>query len=384
MTCASRPVAVVGVGTTTFGRLPGHTADDLGGWALTEALADAGIGAAEVDGLITARVSSYEAIASDHAIRPRWVAHLPGEGRMAGVAIHQAVAAIAAGHCHTVALVYGNDGATANATYGGAGEGHRGAGEGYGTAAALTVPHGMTSPGAFYALMLQRHRHLYGTTEEQLAAVSMTFREHARLNPDAVMRSPVSLQDYLTSRYIVEPMHLLDYCLINDGGVALILTAGDRAEDHPRPPVHVLGVAQRGQLVNSDFPPEDFWAGALREAGDEALRRAGRDRADVDSLAIYDNFSCNVLFTLEGLGYCEPGESGDFVQGGRLALGGELPTNTSGGHLSESYMQGWALTVEAVRQLRGECGDRQVRGARTIQYACASPVVSSLVYGVAG
>jgi acetyl-CoA acetyltransferase len=368
---------VVGVGVTTFGRLPGRTADDLGGWALTEALADAGITSADIDGLITARVSSYEAIASNHRIQPRWVAHLPGEGRMAGVAIHQAVTAITSGQCHTVALVYGNDGATAKATYGGSGEG-------YGTSAALTIPYGMTSPGAFYALMLQRHKHLYGTTEEQLAAVSMTFREHARLNPNAVMRTPVSLEDYLSSRYVVEPMHLLDYCLINDGGVAMILTSGDRAGDHPKPPVPVLGVAQRAQLLNSDFPPEDFWAGAIREAGDEALRRAGRERADVDSLAIYDNFSCNVLFTLEGLGYCEPGESGDLIQGGRLALGGDLPTNTSGGHLSESYMQGWAINVEAVRQLRGECGARQVEGAQTIQYACAAPVVSSVVYGTEG
>jgi acetyl-CoA acetyltransferase len=365
--------AVVGVGTTTFGKLPGHTAADLGTWALTDALADAGISAADVDGLITSRVG-YEEIATDMGLRPRWVSSLPAQGRMCGVAIHQAVAAIATGEAHTVALVYGNNGATAGATYGGGGEG-------YGTAAALTVPYGLTSPGAFYALMLQRHRHLYGTTEEQLAAVSMTFRDHARLNPNAVMRKPISLPDYLSSRYVVEPMHLLDYCLINDGGVAMVLTAADRADDHPKRPVHVLGVAQRAQLVNSDFPPDDFWAGATREVGDRALARADRTRDDMDALMIYDNFSCNVLFTLEGLGYCGVGEGGAFVQDGRLALGGPLPTNTSGGHLSESYMQGWGISVEAVRQLRGECGDRQVTGARTIQYACASPVVSSVVYG---
>lgn len=373
MSALSGAAAVVGVGTTTFGKLPGHTAEDLGAWALTEALADAGIGPADVDGLVTSRVG-YEAIASDMGLRPRWVTSLPAQGRMAGAAVHQAVTAIATGQCSTVALVYGNDGATAKATYGGSGEG-------YGTAAALTIPYGLTSPGAFYALMLQRHRHLYGTTEEQLAAVSMTFRDHARRNPNAVMRKPVSLQDYLSSRYIVEPMHLLDYCLINDGGVAMILTAADRAHDHRKPPVHVLGVAQRAQLVNSDFPPEDFWAGALSAVGDAAMSMADRERSDMDALMIYDNFSCNVLFTLEGLGYCEPGESGAFIQDGRLALGGALPTNSSGGHLSESYMQGWGISVEAVRQLRGECGDRQVEDAATIQYACASPVVSSVIYG---
>lgn len=367
--------AVVGVGTTAFGKLPGLTADDLGGWALREALVEAGLTAGDVDGLITSRVSSYEAIAAAHGIQPRWVTHLPPEGRMAGVAVHTALAALATGQCRTVALVYGNDGASAGATYGG------GVGEGYGTSASLVAPYGMTSPGAFYAMMLQRHRARYGTTEEQLATVSTTFREHARLNPGAVMRKPVSLEDYLASRFVVEPMHLLDYCLINDGGAAMVLTVPEAAPDHPKPPVYVLGAAQSAQLVESDFPPDDFWAGALATVGARAWAAADRDRADVDALMIYDNFSPNVLFTLEGLGYCAPGESGEFIQGGRIGLGGELPVNTSGGHLSESYMQGWALAVEAVRQLRGECGPRQVADASLIQWACASPIVTSVIYG---
>lgn len=373
MTAALR-AAVVGVGTTTFGRLPGLSADDLGGWALREALADAGLTAADVDGLITSRVSSYEAIAADHGIQPRWVTHLPPEGRMSGVAVHTALAALATGQCRTMALVYGNDGASARATYGGAGEG-------YGTSASLVLPYGMTSPGAFYAMMLQRHRARYGTSEEQLATIAMTFRDHARLNPNAVMRKPISLEDYLASPFIVEPMHLLDYCLINDGGAAMILTVPEAAADHPRPPVYVLGAAQAGQLVESDFPPDDFWADALSTVGLRALAAAGRDRADVDALMIYDNFSPNVLFTLEGLGYCPVGESGRFIQGGRIGLGGELPINTSGGHLSESYMQGWGLSVEAVRQLRGECGPRQVEGASLVQWSCSSPVVTSVIYG---
>jgi acetyl-CoA acetyltransferase len=368
------PVAVLGVGTTPFGRLPGCSAGDLGGWALQLALADAGLTGADVDGLLVSRCGGYEAIASDHGIQPRWAVELPAEGRMSGAAVSLAASAVGTGQCRTVALVYGNDGGSARATYGGAGEG-------YGTAASLTLPYGMTSPGAFYALMLQRHRHLYGTSEEQLATVATTFRHHASLNPGAVMRTPITTEDYLASRYVVEPMHLFDYCLINDGGVALVLSVPEAAADHPRPPVYVLGAAQHGQLVDSDFPPEDFWAGAIRDAGDRALARAGRSRPEVDALMLYDNFSANVLFALEGLGYCGPGESGAFVQDGRLGLGGELPTNTSGGHLSESYMQGWALNVEAVRQLRGECGDRQVAGASTIQYACSSPLVSSVVYG---
>lgn len=366
--------AVVGVGTSTFGRLPSYSADDLGGWALLEALADAGLRGHDVDGLIANRVSSYETIAAQYGIQPQWVAQLPTEGRMSGSSIQLAALAIRSGLCRTVALVYGNDGRSAGATYGAAGEA-------YGTSPALTLPYGMTSPGAFYALMMQRHRHLYGTSEEQLATIAMTFRRHASLNEHAVMRNPFTLEEYLASRYIVEPLHLLDYCLINDGGVAMVLTAAEAAVDFPKPPVYVLGAAQAGQLVGSDFPPEDFWAGAIGDVGDRAFRMADRTRGDVDALMVYDNFSPNVLFALEGLGYCKPGESGDFIQDGRIGLGGELPLNTSGGHLSESYMQGWGLNVEAVRQLHGECGERQVPEVRTVQYVCSSPVVSSIVYG---
>jgi len=370
----SAAAAVIGVGTTPFGRMPAFNADDLGGWALLEALADAGLGPADVDGLIASRVSSYETIASNLGIQPSWAVSLPAEGRMSGAAVQLAVAAIGAGLCRRVALVYGNDGKSAGATYGSAGEA-------YGTSPDLTLPYGMTSPGAFYALMFGRYAHLYGVTQEQLATVALTFRRHASLNENAVMRDLVSLEDYLASRWVVEPLHLFDYCLINDGGVALIISAADEAADLVQTPAYVHGFAQQGQLVESDFPPEDFWHDAIADVGARALAMAGRERADVDALMVYDNFSPNVLFALEGLGFCGRGEAGDWIQDGRIGLGGELPVNTSGGHLSESYMQGWGLNVEAVRQLRGECGDRQVAGAAVVQYVCSSPLVSSVIYG---
>jgi acetyl-CoA acetyltransferase len=370
----SAAAAVIGVGTTPFGRLSAYNADDLGGWALLEALADAGLAPGDIDGLIASRVSSYEAIASGFGIQPSWAVSLPAEGRMSGAAVQLAIAAIGAGLCRRVALVYGNDGKSAGATYGSSGEA-------YGTSPELTLPYGMTSPGAFYALMFQRYSHHYGVSHEQLAAVAMTFRRHASLNERAVMREEISLEDYLASRWVVEPLHLFDYCLINDGGVALIITAADDAAELAETPAYVLGFAQHGQLVESDFPPEDFWHGAIADVGGRALAMAGRERADVDALMVYDNFSPNVLFALEGLGYCAPGEAGDWIQDGRIGLGGELPVNTSGGHLSESYMQGWGLNVEAVRQVRGECGDRQVAGAAVVQYVCSSPLVSSVIYG---
>jgi acetyl-CoA acetyltransferase len=373
-------VAVVGVGTTDYGAL-GRTADDLAGEALRTALDDAGLSAADVDGLLTHRVDSYEGLAGEHGLDPRWTAALPPEGRMTGPAVQLAAVALREGLCRTVALVYGNDGRTRGATYGAGGSGSTAAGEAYGTNPALTSPYGMTSPGAFSALMLQRHRHLHGTTEEQLGAVATTFRAHAALNPHALRRDPLTIQDYLASRYVVAPLRLFDYCQINDGGVALVLTTLDRARDLPRPPVLVLGAAQRARFTGSDLPPPDFWADALAEVGAAVLGAGGRERGEVDALMVYDNFSPNVLFTLEGLGWCRPGESGEWVGGGRIALGGELPCNTSGGQLSEGYLQGWGLLAEAVHQLRGGCGSRQVPGARTVQYACAAPVVSSVLFG---
>lgn len=371
----SNRVAVVGVGHTSFGRLPDYDAYELGHWALKEALTDCGLRAQRIDGLITSRVPDYQRFAEMVGINPRFVAQTPGQGRMSGASIELAVLAIEAGMADTVALVYGNDGRSAGARYGGEGDRY-GGGEG-----GSWFPYGMTSPGAAHAIMFQRHRHLYGTTSAQLGAISVAFREHAALNPAAVMRDPITIEDHQASRFIVEPLHIFDYCLINDGGVAMILTSAERARDFPKRPVFIRGFAQSSALADSSLPPEDFWHAPMRQVAHEVYAMADCRPTDMDALMIYDNFTPTVLFTLEGFGFCPVGESGRWVEGGRLKLGGEFPTNTSGGHLSESYMQGWALNVEAVRQLRGECGARQVPGAELIQFFLGSPIVTSIVYG---
>jgi acetyl-CoA acetyltransferase len=239
----------------------------------------------------------------------------------------------------------------------------------------------MTSPGAFHALMARRHMALYGTIGDHLGTVAKTFRDHAALNPAAVMRASYTLADYHASRYVCEPLHLLDYCLINDGGVALILTSGERARDLAKPPVYVRGYGMATALAGSSFPPDDFWRAPMRKAGEQSFRMAGVTQKDISALMIYDNFTPTVLFALEGYGYCEEGESGPFVAEGQLSLGARYPTNTSGGHLSESYMQGWALNVEAVLQVRGTCGPRQVRGCKFAHYMAAAPIVTSIIYG---
>jgi len=371
----SSPVAVVGVGHTRYGKLPEYDPYELGLWALKQALADAGLAFADIDGLIVNRIADYQRLCEIAGIDPSYVSITPGQGRFSGICIETASALIRDGLADTVALVYGNNGRSGGDRYGGAGDTYGSGGGGQ------WFPYGMTSPGAFHALMARRHMELYGTTADQLGTVARTIRAHAALNPAAVMREPFTLADYHASRFICEPLHLLDYCLINDGGVALVLTSGERARDLAQKPVYLRGYGMATALAASSFPPDDFWRAPMRKAGAASFRRAGIAHADVSALMIYDNFTPTVLFSLEGYGYCAPGESGPFAAAGHLALGGRYPTNTSGGHLSESYMQGWALNVEAVRQVRGACGARQVADCAFAHYMATAPVVTSIIYG---
>ncbi len=374
-TQGSQNVAVVGVGTTDYGNFPDQSPYDLGATALTTALRDSGLRLSDIDGLVTHRLPDYQRFAELLGMDPRFALGIAGQGRMSATAIAIGAMAIRSGAARHGALVYGNNGRSAGDRYGGATDRYGSGGPG------PWFPYGMTSPGAVHAMMFQRHMALYGTTQEQLAAIPIAFRKHAQLNPQAVMRKPIDMEAYLGARFIAEPLRLLDYCLINDGGIAMILTSAERAADLPKPPVHLRGIAQDSALAGSTFPPEDFWRAPLQRVQAASLGQAGIARADVDGLMVYDNFSPTVLFSLEGLGYCGVGESGAWIQGGRIELGGECPLNTNGGHLSESYMQGWALNVEAIRQLRGEAGARQIDDARHVQYVCASPVVSSIIYG---
>ena len=366
-------VAVVGVGTTKWGAMPEHDATSLGIWALRDAAEDAGIDLQDIDGLICQRITDYQKFVQITNISPRLVTATPGAGRMTGGTIQMAVQAILSGMLNTVAVVYGNDGRSAGAKYGGKGDT-------YGTGAdQMWFPYGMTSPGAVHSMLFQRHANLYGTKIEQLGEVSMAFRQHAMLNPNAVMRKPMTMDDYLASRYICEPLRLLDYCLINDGGVAMILTAGDRAKDFKQPPVYVRGLAQVSRLAQGELP-DDFGFAAMQRVSGIVHDMAEVGRDEVDGLMIYDNFTPIVLFALEGFGYCPKGEGGRFVEGGALQLGSRMPTNTNGGHLSESYMQGWNLQAEAVRQLRGGMGERQIPDAQVIQYLQGGPLSASIIY----
>ncbi|HUY64780.1 MAG TPA: hypothetical protein VMV14_09740, partial [Acidimicrobiales bacterium] len=216
-----------------------------------------------------------------------------------------------------------------------------------------------------YALAARRHMHQYGTTAEQLASVAVTMREHASHNPQAQMREPMTVRDVVSSRLVADPLHKLDCCVISDGGGACVVTSAARAADMARPPVWVLGAAHSTTHHLNLSARSDLTVTAAAASGPLAFARAGLGPADVDVAQIYDSFTITVLMTLEDLGFCAKGEGGAFVEDGGLGLGGRLPTNTDGGGLSACHpgMRGMFLIVEAVRQLRGECGETQVPGA---------------------
>jgi acetyl-CoA acetyltransferase len=363
-------IAIVGVGNTAYGNFPDIDDYGLGARAFRSAIEDCGLDKDKIDGLLTCRVPYYARMGEILGLNPRWTIQLPPHGRMSGMAIIEAAAALDAGLCDYAALIYANIGRSRRVNYGGD------------ESPGIWDPWGFTSPGAAHALMFQRHRALYGTTARQLAEVSVAFRHHACLNPSAVMKQPITIDDHEAARFITEPLRLLDYCLINDGAVCIIMTTKDRARDLKKRPVMISGIGAREAFSTASISNFDlnFWYDEMQDVAAQAYGMAGVGPSDVDALMCYDNFSPTVLFSLEGLGFCKQGEAGSFVEGGALKLGGRLPTNTDGGHLSNSYMQGWALNIEAVRQIRGECGARQVQDAEVVQYCGATPCSRSIIY----
>lgn len=364
-------VAIVGVGQSDFGALYAergvrHDAYALAADALRQALEDAGLQRDDVDALICSRVE-YARMANVIGLRhPKFVHDLEGSGRMSGLALQEAVALVSAGMAEVVACVYGNNGRSTQMRYGG---------EGGGPTVGYDTMYGMTSPGAAVALMYQRYQKLYSVPDGALAPLAINNRVNAMTNPCAVFKDELNLEQYLASRYIAEPLRLFDYCLINDGGVAFIVTSLERARDLRQQPVRVAATAGTADLTNY-YTTDDFFYDACKTVAERLYRLAGIAPDDVDCLEVYDNFLPTILFTLEGFGYAKRGEGWQAIRDAQFGNGGR-PLNTSGGHTSESYMQGWAMHTEAVRQIRGHAGDRQVPNCDVVQYLCASPIVTS-------
>jgi acetyl-CoA acetyltransferase len=351
--------AIVGVGASPQGKLPGETSLSLAITAVQAALDDAGLTKDDLDGLLTMPGTTspegpkhYLTLGGTLGLNPRLAASEVMGGATAGALIQQAALAIDAGMANAVLCVFADTARTGGSKF----DAPAGRGDSWGI-------WGMFGNAANSAFTAQRHMALYGTTSEQLGWVAVTCRKHASMNPNAVMREPITIDDHQASRPIVDPLHKLDCCLISDGAVAIIVTSSDRARDCRKQPVRLLGMGQ-GHTLQTFEHPEWWYLPHQRDCISRAYRMAGVSPDEIDVAQLYDNFTISVLLWLEHAGFCPPGEAGPFVEGGeRSTFGGRLPINTAGGNLSESYMQGWLHVVEGVRQIRGEGGDRQVADA---------------------
>lgn len=335
------------------------TADEIAVDALRLALDDAGLDKRDLDGLITCKSFGGSGIDTEigrlAGLNPRYSATL--DYGTCNFSLHLAAMAIATGMATTIALVYGTNQRTAGNRF------RTPAGSG---ADALAL-HGFHNIAGQGAMAFTRHAHLYGTTEEQLGWVAVTEREHAQLNPAAIFQAPLTIDGYLAEPYLVAPLRRSDVCMISDGGACLIVTASDRTAAVAPRPVYLLAMDQATGLRQYQNP-DNLLRPWVRQMSESVFESAGIARSDVDVLFIQDPVSVWVLQMLELFGYCGAGESGPFVAEGRIRLGAQIPVNTNGGQLSESYLWGWLHLCEAVRQLRGECGPRQVADARFAQY----------------
>ncbi|MCP3911522.1 MAG: thiolase [Actinomycetia bacterium] len=330
------------------------------------ALDDAGLSIADVDGLFAASMSMGAMgtieLAEYLNLHPDYVDGTNIGGSSFVAHVNHAAAAIHAGLCNVALILYGSTAASNSVAIGTGGrDGGRDA------LASFQNPYGVTTVGS-YAMVAKLHMETYGTTPEQLAEIAVSTRRHASLNPNAKMRTPITVDDVMNSRVISDPLHLLDCCIISDGGGAIVVTSAERAADLPKQTVKLLGCSE--SVTHPEIGYRDLLTIAANQSGAKAFAMAGLAPAEMDFAMIYDSFTITVLSTLENLGFCGPGEGGDFVSGGRIGLGGELPINPDGGGLSNNHpgMRGIFLVIEAVKQLRGECGERQVEGARL---ACA-------------
>ena len=319
------------------------------------ALADAGLTIKDVDGFFTSGVGPLGVMTmAEHLnLQPRFLDSTSIGGSSFVAHVTHAAAAIAAGLCEVALITYGSTASSerfavgTGGTFGGDPPDH------------FEAPYGPTVLSS-YALVAQRHMHDFGTTSEQLAEVAVTIRRHASLNPAAKFREPITVEDVLASRVVSSPLHLLDCCIISDGGGAAVVTGPERARDLKRSPVWILGGSEA--VCHTAAGRRDLTDIAAMQSGPRAMAMAGVTRDDIDMCMIYDSFTITVIETLENLGFCKKGEGGGFVQKGRIGLGGALPINTDGGGLSSNHpgMRGIFLVIEATKQLRGECDARQV------------------------
>jgi acetyl-CoA acetyltransferase len=355
--------AIAGLGQTAQGKVYDRSHVGFAVEAVRLALEDAGLERRDLDGLLlnpglawgNAAMGSFMLQQALGLRDLKLQATMNLGGATAGAMIQHAALAIAAGLCTTVACVFSDRPLKSpEERQGRSGEGSAAS---YAFARGLDAAYGQFGVNAMYALVARRHMHTYGTTQDHLGAVAVAQRRWANMNPAAQLHAvPLTLADYHASRWVVEPFHMLDCCLVSNGGVAVIVTSAERARHLRKPAVYLWGM---GQGHPGGDPADTLQSGAPL-ASATAFRMAGIQAADVQLCELYDCYTFTVLVTLEDYGFCAKGESGPFVAAGHTAPGGRLPVNTGGGQLSSSYMWGMTPIAEAVAQTRGEAGERQV------------------------
>lgn len=350
--------AVVGAATFGMGSAPGFTAAELLARASLAAIADAGLKPSDIDGVFSMLPQDpfcAMSVPEYLGIRPKLVESTRTGGSAFQIHAMWAALALEAGLCDAVLIAYGSN--------------QRSASGGLVSSGAAPFPYEQTykprNPPSSYALAAARHMHEYGTTREHLAEVAVAARKWAQLNPDAFVRDPLSIEDVMSARMVSDPLTVRDCCLVTDGAAAIVMTRADRAKDLPQRPAYLLGAASATWFKNIS-EATDLTVTAASEAGARAYAQAGVKPSDIDVAQVYDAFTINTILFLEDLGFCPKGEGGRFVAEGGIAPGGRLPVNTNGGGLSCVHpgMYGLFTIVEAVTQLRGSAGDRQVRDTK--------------------
>jgi len=360
----SRSVAIAGVAESDLGKVPGKTALELQAQAAHRALGDAGLSLRDVDAVFAHTDDKFSALQLSEflGIRPGYVDSSNVGGMSNIMHIRHAMAAIAAGMCSVALVTYGSTQLSDGSRKSGAVAADSPASP----RGQFVTPYGQLSPIGYYAMVAQLHMHRYGTTSRDLAEVAVAARRWAELNPAAYRREPTSIDEVMASPVIAAPLRQRDCCLVTDGGGALVITSAARARDLRSKPVYVMGVAETHTHHYTPFNTADWLDTGVAGTADAALRMAGVTRDDIDVVQIYDHFTIGVIQSLEELGFCKRGEGGAFVADGALGPGGRFPINTSGGGLSYGHpgMFGMFVVIEAVRQLRGESGARQLPGAK--------------------
>ena len=384
-----RTPVIVGTGLSDYPKAPHLDGVQHHVQAMQRALADSGVDKADLDAYVGVGGSGGmmvdDAVTMAEYLR---IDHRYLDGTMTGGSsfefhVQHLAAAIREGLCDTALVTYGSDQLSKMGRMLGTG-GFQRPGQRVTGPIQYEAPYGNSLVGA-YAMHAMRHMHEFGTTSEQLAEIAVGVREYAGLNPHAIYRDPITVDDVINSRMIADPLHKLDCCAITDGGGAFIMTTAERAKDLPQPPVYVLGAA--GAQTHWNVGQQtDFTSCAGALAGPVAFGRAGLTPDDVDMLMFYDSFTITCLILLESLGFVPKGEGGPFVAEGNLKRGGRWPLNTDGGGLSSSHpgMRGIFLIIEAVRQLRGQAGEAQVPDCRVAVCAGSGGWLSCIGVAILG